>query len=80
MRVVIGVLAFESLREGDVAVSSLFLKDDTGKALRSMRPACVDTFIDGILNDFPRGLLLELTAVCSGANRGTCVSYCCGIG
>ena len=29
--VVIGVLTFESLREGDFAVSSLFLEDDTGK-------------------------------------------------
>ncbi len=28
--VVLGVLVFESLREGDVAVSSLFLQDETG--------------------------------------------------
>ena len=35
--VLIGVLTFESLREGDFAVSSLFLEDDTGegKTLRS---------------------------------------------
>lgn len=31
VQVVIGVLSFESLREGDVAVSSLFLNDDTGE-------------------------------------------------
>ncbi|CAM9983349.1 unnamed protein product, partial [Scytosiphon promiscuus] len=35
--VAIGVLSFESLREGDVAVSSLFLKDDTGR----VRLTCV---------------------------------------
>ncbi|CAN0177986.1 unnamed protein product [Ectocarpus sp. 13 AM-2016] len=31
VEVVVGVLSFESLREGDVAVSSLFLKDETGR-------------------------------------------------
>lgn len=35
--VVVGVLSFESLREGDVAVSSLFLKDETGKHTRSQQ-------------------------------------------
>lgn len=47
-RVVIGVMTFESLREGELAVSSLFVRDETGEkrephrlslcALRSVRP------------------------------------------
>jgi len=35
VEVVLGVLVFESLREGDVAVSSLFLQDETGMYVRS---------------------------------------------
>ncbi|CAM9210784.1 unnamed protein product [Ectocarpus sp. 12 AP-2014] len=36
VEVVVGVLSFESLKEGDVAVSSLFVKDETG----SVRLVC----------------------------------------
>lgn len=51
--VVIGVLTFESLREGDLAVSSLFLEDDTGKGNQCALSSRALIFLVVLLNRAP---------------------------